>query len=122
MHIRFINLGAFMRRFISLLAACSGLALATSVLGPSQIAAATEIKTESQIAAVNLESQAVPSNQTKVVCSRNRPLALRAEGVKVASGISPQGPEWSSNIIKLFCRDVRINTIVVRDYCALIRN
>jgi hypothetical protein len=110
-----------MRHFISLLAACSGLALATTLLMPSQAATATENKAETQIASVGLESQNIPPNQTKVVCSRNRALAFASEGTKVASGIGLQSTEWPPNIIKLFCRDVRINTIVVRDYCALIR-
>jgi hypothetical protein len=111
-----------MRHCISLLAACSGLALTTTILVPSQTATATENKAAvTQIAAVGLETQNLPSNQTKVVCSRNRPLSFASEGTKVASGIGLKSTDWSSNVIRLFCRDVRINTIVVRDYCALIR-
>jgi hypothetical protein len=112
-----------MRHYISLLAACSGLALTTTILVPSQTATATENKAAAvtQIAAVGLETQNLPSNQTKVVCSRNRPLSFTSEGTKVASGIGLKSTDWSSNVIRLFCRDVRINTIVVRDYCALIR-
>jgi hypothetical protein len=111
-----------MRHCISLLAAFSGLALATALLVPSQTATATENKAAAtQIASVGLDTQTLPSNQTKVVCSRNRPLSMASEGTKVASGIGLQSTEWPSNVIKLFCRDVRINTIVVRDYCALIR-
>jgi hypothetical protein len=110
-----------MRHCVSLLAACSSLALATTFLVPSQAASATENKAATQIASVGLESQSLVSNQTKVVCSRNRPLSAVSEGTKVASGIGFQGTEWTPSIIKLFCRDVRINTIVVRDYCALIR-
>jgi hypothetical protein len=112
-------LGAFMRHFMSLLVAGSSLAL-VSVLGvPSQAATALNNKAETQIASVSLEQQPMLNNQTKVVCSRNHPLA--SEGVTVASGIAPQSADWAPNVIKLFCRDVRINTIVVRDYCALIR-
>jgi hypothetical protein len=112
-----------MRHCISLLAVYFGLALATTILVPSQSATATENKSAAvtQIAAVELEAQNLSSNQTKVVCSRNRPLSLASEGTKVASGIGLQNTDWSSNVIRLFCRDVRINTIVVRDYCALIR-
>jgi hypothetical protein len=110
-----------MRHFVSLMTACSGLALATTLLMPSQAATVTKNRTETQMVSVGLESQDVPLNQTKVVCNRNRPLAFNAEGINVASGIAPQSTDWAPNIIKLFCRDVRINTIVVRDYCALIR-
>jgi hypothetical protein len=111
-----------MRHSISLLAACSGLALAAAFLVPSPAATATENKpAATQIVAVGLEAQNLPSNQTKVVCSRNRPLSLSSEGTQIASRIGLQSTDWSPNVIKLFCRDVRINTIVVRDYCALIR-
>jgi hypothetical protein len=110
-----------MRHFVSLMAACSGLALTTTLLMPSQAATGTKNNTETQMLSVGLKSTTVPSNQTKVVCSHNRPLAFNAEGVNVASGIAPQSTDWAPNVIKLFCRDVRINTIVVRDYCALIR-
>jgi hypothetical protein len=112
-----------MRHFISLLAVGSGLALATTVMGSFQAVTATENKAETHIASLALESQNLSANQTKVVCSRNQPLAMNnTEGsVKVASGIVSQSTGWAPNIIKLFCRDVRINTIVVRDYCALIR-
>jgi hypothetical protein len=109
-----------MRHLVSLMAACSGLALATTLLMPSQAATVTKNNTETQMVSVGLESNTVPSNQTKVVCSHNRPLAFNSEGVNVASGIA-QSTDLAPNIIKLFCRDVRINTIVVRDYCALIR-
>jgi hypothetical protein len=109
-----------MRHFFYLTAACSGLALATTLLMPSQAATVTKNKTETQVS-VGLESNTVPSNQTKVVCSHNRPLAFNTEGAKIASGIAPQSTDLAPNIINLFCRDVRINTIVVRDYCALIR-
>ena len=110
----------------SLLTACSGFAVATTLLISFQatVVTATELK-GTQIAAVELESQsaaAVSPNQTKVVCSRNKPLSLNAEGVKIASGIAPQSADWLPNVVQLFCRDVRINTIVVRDYCAVIRN
>jgi hypothetical protein len=111
-----------MRQLISLMAVYSGLAISISMLVPSQAAIATENKAETQIAAAVLEQKNLPTNQTKVVCSRNHPLSVNAEGVKIASGIAPQSSDWAApNIIKLFCRDVRINTIVVRDYCALIR-
>jgi hypothetical protein len=110
-----------MRHFFALTAACSGLALATTLLMPSQAATVTKNNTETQMVSFGLKSTAVPSSQTKVVCSHNRPLAFNNEGVNVASGIAPQSTDLAPNIIKLFCRDVRINTIVVRDYCALIR-
>jgi hypothetical protein len=115
-----------MRYLNSLFAAGSGFAVATTLLMSFQavaVATPAEIK-GTQIAAVERESQptAVSPDQTKVVCSRNKPLSLNAEGVKVASGIAPQSADWGPNVIRLFCRDVRINTIVVRDYCAVIRN
>jgi hypothetical protein len=55
-----------------------------------------------------------------VVCSRNRPLQS-SDVTKVASANALQGLSLASNIVMLFCRDVRINTIVVHDYCAVIR-
>jgi hypothetical protein len=114
-----------MRYLNSLCAACSGFAVATTLLISFQAAAATPTEMKgTQIAAVEKESQpaAISPNQTRVVCSRNKPLSLTAEGVKVASGIAPTSADWLPNVIQLFCRDVRINTIVVRDYCAVIRN
>jgi hypothetical protein len=113
-----------MRHLNSLFAACSGFAVATTLMVPFQAAAVTPTEMKgTQIAAIERESQAAAApNQTKVICSRNKPLSLNAEGVKVASGITAQSADWVPNVIKLFCRDVRINTIVVRDYCAVIRN
>ena len=116
-----------MRYLNSLFAAGSGFAVATTLLISFQTAGAAAAPTEikgTQIAAVERESQpaAVSPNQTKVVCSRSKPLSLNAEGVKVASSIAPQSADWVPNVIRLFCRDVRIYTIVVRDYCAVIRN
>jgi hypothetical protein len=108
-----------MRHCIYLLATVSGVALASAVFVPG--ANAAESKVETQIAVVSLEPQIIQSNQTKVICSRHRPLSLSSEGVKLASSLTSQNTDWSSNVIRLFCRDVRINTIVVRDYCALIR-
>jgi hypothetical protein len=110
-----------MSRLIALLAACSGLTLATTALIPLQAATAIENNANTQIAAAGLEPQGASNNQTKVVCSRNRPLSLASEGTKIASSLGLKSAERSPNIIQLFCRDVRINTIVVRDYCALIR-
>ncbi len=114
-----------MRYLNSLFAAGSGFAVAATLLIPFQTAAVANEMKGTQIAAVGRESQpttAVSLNQTKVVCSRNKPLSLNAEGVKVASSIAPQSADGVPNVIRLFCRDVRINTIVVRDYCAVIRN
>jgi hypothetical protein len=114
-----------MRYLNSLFAACTGFAVATTLLTSFQAVAVTPTDVKrTQIAAVELEPQsaAASPNQTKVICSRNKPLSLNAEGVKIASGIAPQSADWIPNVIRLFCRDVRINTIVVRDYCAVIRN
>ena len=108
-----------MRHFMALLSAGSSLALVCVLGFPSQAATAINNKAETQIASGSFERQPLLTNQTKVVCSRNHPLAFT--GTKVASGIAPQSTDWAPNVIKLFCRDVRINTIVVRDYCALIR-
>jgi hypothetical protein len=114
-----------MRYLNSLCAACSGFAVTTTLLTSFQAAAATPAEVKgTQIAAIEQESQSavVSPNQTRVVCSRNKPLSLAAEGVKVASGIAPTSADLLPNVVQLFCRDVRINTIVVRDYCAVIRN
>lgn len=110
-----------MRHFILSLAACSGFAIAITFSEPFNAANAMDNKVDSQISSVGSEAQSIPANQTKVVCSRNHPLSLNAGGVKVASAIASQSEDWFPNVIKLFCRDVRINTIVVRDYCAVVR-
>jgi hypothetical protein len=108
-----------MHHLISLLILCSGLSVATAYALPLQAATVPTRGTDTQIAATN--SQVDPSVSSRVVCSRNRPLAVVPENAKVASNVLPQGGVLASSIVQLFCRDVRINTIVVRDYCAVIR-
>jgi hypothetical protein len=111
-----------MRYFIPLLAMCSGLAVATtSFLDLTQVASAAQVKTDARIAAVSSETKAISAPKTRITCSRNRPLQVSADGTKIASSEIPKGLSLASNIVKLFCRDVRINTIVVRDYCAVVR-
>jgi hypothetical protein len=110
-----------MRYFIPLLSVCSGLAVATAYVNESaQVASATQIKPDTQIAAVSAETT-TSAPKTHVTCSRNRPLQVSADGTKIASADLPQSLGLASNIVQLFCRDVRINTIVVRDYCAVVR-
>jgi hypothetical protein len=111
-----------MRYFIPLLSVCSGLAVATAYIGESaQVASAAQINPNTQIAAVSAETATVSKPKTHVTCSRNRPLRVSADGTKIASADLPQRLRFASNIVQLFCRDVRINTIVVRDYCAVVR-
>jgi hypothetical protein len=110
-----------MRHLISLMTLCSGLSVTTAYALPLQAAVAPAQGTGSRIAAINLAPQVAPADNSRVVCSRNRPLAVVPENAKIASGFAPQVGVLASSIVQLFCRDVRINTIVVRDYCAVIR-
>jgi hypothetical protein len=110
-----------MRHLISLLTVCSGLSMATAYALPLQAAVAPVRGTDARMAAINLRPQAEPAVNTRVVCSRDRPLAVVPESAKIASNVAPQVGVLASSIVQLFCRDVRINTIVVRDYCAVIR-
>lgn len=111
-----------MRYFIPLLSVCSGLAVATAYVNESaQVAFATQIKPDTQIAAVSAATPAIAAPKTHVTCSRNRPLQVSADGTTIASADLPQSLRFASSIVQLFCRDVRINTIVVRDYCAVVR-
>jgi hypothetical protein len=109
-----------MRYTIPLAVACSGLAIAASIT-PTQTLAAEQIKTNNRIAAaLNAQPTSVAeSSVRKVICSRNYTLQANPEGTKVAA--LPEGLTWASNIVQLFCRDVRINMIVVKDYCAVVR-
>lgn len=110
-----------MRYSIPLLMFCSGLMVATSTLSV-QVAVAGQNKVGTQVVAA-LDSQVSPmsegSTKAKVVCSHNRTLQVSADGTKVAA--LPEGLTWASNIVQLFCREVRINMILVKDYCAVIR-
>lgn len=108
-----------MRYSIPLLMICSGLMVATSTLSV-QVAVAGQNKVGTQVVAA-LDSQVSPMSEgsTKVVCSHNRTLQVSADGTKVAA--LPEGLTWASNIVQLFCREVRINMILVKDYCAVIR-
>ncbi|WP_404789815.1 hypothetical protein [Altericista sp. CCNU0014] len=110
-----------MRHLISFLTLFSGISMAAAYMLPLQAAVAPARETNAQIAATNLAPQVDPVANTKIVCSRNRPLAVIPESAKVASNLAPQVGVLASSIVQLFCRDVRINTIVVRDYCAVIR-
>jgi hypothetical protein len=84
------------------------------------IASASEISAGTKIAATTRDAGTTEAAAHKIVCSRNRPLQS-SDVMKVASAGASQGLNLASNIVQLFCRDVRINTIVVRDYCAVIR-
>jgi hypothetical protein len=110
-----------MRHLVPMLTACSGIAVAIAcVAGSTPMASASEKIADTKIAAATKDAGIV-NTPTHVVCSRNRPLQS-SNAIEVASsgGVS-QGLNLPSNIVQLFCRDVRINTIVVHDYCAVIR-
>jgi hypothetical protein len=108
-----------MRYLIPLLAACSGLTIAASVV-PTEAIATEQVKAVTQVAAkLDAQSGSKTVGSTKTVCSRNHTLQVNPEGTKVAA--IPEGLTWSSKIVQLFCRDVRINMIVVKDYCAVVR-
>jgi hypothetical protein len=111
-----------MRYLVPMLTACSGIAVAIAcVAGPTPMASASERVADTKIAAATTRDAGTNGTSThKVVCSRNRPLQF-SDSTKIASANAPQESSLASNIIQLFCRDVRINTIVVRDYCAVIR-
>jgi hypothetical protein len=78
----------------------------------------------SQIA---LSSKTNPSQITtvppgkQVVCSATNPLAGKVDGDKLAREGVPANLKLAANILDIFCRDVRINTIVVRHYCTVLK-
>lgn len=110
-----------MRYLVLMLTAYSGIAVAIAcVAGSTPMASASETVADTKIAAATRGAGTNDTSTHKVVCSRNRPLQF-SDSTKIASASAPQEPSLASNIIQLFCRDVRINTIVVRDYCAVIR-
>jgi hypothetical protein len=111
-----------MRYFSTLLlTSCSALAMAIACIAESApVAFASEPSTSTKIAALTKDDGSIGTTGQKVVCSRNKPLQY-SDVTKVASATDPQKLGLASNIIQLFCRDVRINTIVVTDYCAIIR-
>ncbi len=110
-----------MQRSLLALTVCSGVALlSTLTVQFSDIAHAAELNAEES--ALQAASEAKP--ETKIVCSR-KPIEAQLMASKSLDGLV--GPvdsgdvDWSQRIVRLFCRDVRINTIVVRDYCAVLR-
>jgi hypothetical protein len=110
-----------MRYFLPLLTTCSGIAVAAACAIETPITLASEPSTSNKIAAVTMAAGTTDASAPRVVCSRN-PIQS-SDVTKVASAGAPSGLSFAANkIVQLFCRDVRINTIVVRDYCAVIRN
>jgi hypothetical protein len=110
-----------MRYFLPLLTACSGIAVAAACAIETPIALASEPSISNKIAAMTMDAGTTDDSTSRVICSRNRPIQS-SDVTKVASAGSPSGLSLAaSKIVQLFCRDVRINTIVVRDYCAVIR-
>lgn len=57
----------------------------------------------------------------QVICSTVNPLAGKVDGDTLAKTGVPDNLELASNILDIFCRDVRINTIVVRHYCTVVQ-
>jgi hypothetical protein len=110
-----------MRYFLPLLTACSGIAVAAACAIETPITFASEPSPSNKIAAMTMNAGTADVSAPRVVCSRNRPIQF-SDVTKVASAGAPSGLSFAANkIVQLFCRDVRINTIVVRDYCAVIR-
>ncbi|NCJ05917.1 hypothetical protein GS597_05195 [Synechococcales cyanobacterium C] len=56
---------------------------------------------------------------TRVVCSSHNPLA--GQGELLASADMPRQFGLAANVVDIFCRDVRINTIVARHFCTVLR-
>jgi predicted RNA methylase len=112
-----------MRYFVPLLTACSGLAVAIACVAQSaSFASAVEPSASFTKVAAARQNMAMTDNSARqVVCSRNRVSQLKGPDNTVFANV-PEGLSLTSNIVELFCRDVRINTIVVRDYCAVIRH
>ncbi len=110
-----------MRYLVPLLTAYSGVAIVIAcIAGSAPTASASEAVADTKMAAVTRNSGTINASSTKVVCSRNQPFQS-SDAAKVSSASAPQELSLPSRIVQLFCRDVRINTIVVRDYCAVIR-
>jgi hypothetical protein len=57
----------------------------------------------------------------RVICSTANPLAGKVDGDVLAKTGVPDNLELASNVLDIFCRDVRINTIVVRHYCTVVQ-
>jgi hypothetical protein len=57
----------------------------------------------------------------QVICSTSNPLAGKVDGDTLAKSGIPEDMELAAGILDIFCRDVRINTIVVRHYCTVVR-
>jgi hypothetical protein len=111
-----------MRYLNPVFATCSGLVVATAGFNAlTDMATAAQITPDTRIAAVGAGSQSNPAPKLKEVCSRNHPLQVSRDGTQLALAQGTQQPNLVSSIVQMFCRDVRINTIVVRDYCAVIR-
>ncbi|MGB8697937.1 MAG: hypothetical protein WCD18_00845 [Thermosynechococcaceae cyanobacterium] len=71
-----------------------------------------------RVAAIGLDDASASAPEHRVLCSR-RPLQVSADGTQLMA--SSPALNGFDKLVKLFCRDVRINTIVVRDYCAVLR-
>lgn len=68
-------------------------------------------------------TQQSTQSEPKVHCSRTDPRIGKSPAMKLAKGdLALNPPGWVGNSpLEVFCRDVRINTIVVRYYCTVLR-
>ncbi len=114
-----------------LLATSAGVALALGSVsagamasGQTEVIAGTALNEGSSSAWVGelngrvVNDYKAPPN-TRVVCSPNNPLAGRSD--LLASADVPQRLGLAANAIDIFCRDIRINTIVVRYFCTVLK-
>ena len=103
--------------------AVGGLCLATVTIAAPTLASPTYSRNPQTAATRNAElakTVAVRPGQ-QVLCSTVNPLAGKVDGDTLAKTGVPDNLELASNILDIFCRDVRINTIVVRHYCTVVQ-
>jgi hypothetical protein len=101
----------------------SGLCLATVAIAAPTLAS-PDYSRNAQISVTNnldpVKTVAVRPGQ-QVICSRVNPLAGKVDGDTLAKTGVPDNLELAANVLDIFCRDVRINTIVVRHYCTVVQ-
>jgi hypothetical protein len=101
----------------------SGLCLATVVIAAPTLASPNYSRNPQTAATRNpdpTKTMAVRPGQ-QVICSSVNPLAGKVDGDTLAKTGVPDNLELAANILDIFCRDVRINTIVVRHYCTVVQ-
>jgi hypothetical protein len=99
-----------------------GVCLATvTVAAPSWATPTFARNSQIALSSKTTASQTAVNPGKQVICSAANPLEGKVDGDKLAREGVPANLELASNILDIFCRDVRINTIVVRHYCTVLK-